>query len=81
MIALLTSGRPKSRITAPYIIQQTTRTDQKDEGQNPCKHVNQQEGMVEYLLSGWICLKTGGPEAETLYSQCRGPGLDPWSGN
>ena len=23
----------------------------------------------------------GGPVAKTLYSQCRGPGFNPWSGN
>ena len=24
---------------------------------------------------------SGGPVAETLSAQCRGPGFDPWSGN
>ena len=29
------------------------------------------------LLKGF----PGGPVAKTLRSQCRGPGIDPWSGN
>ena len=37
--------------------------------------------MYTALYLNWIGSFSGDPVAKTLYSQCRGPGFDPWLGN
>ena len=47
-----------------------------DGGIRKSSHVAQ--GQV---IRKWLGDFPGGPVAKTLWSQCRGPGLHPWSGN
>ena len=54
------------------------------EGERVKTVIWRQRGQIETRRAG---IKTysrdfpGGPVVKTLYSQCRGPGFNPWSGN